>query len=339
MDEVKRAALERWLAGAAGAERVTVRDVVMLSGGAIQQNWRIDLEIAGGPQAGAHSLVLRTDSPSSLSVSHGRTQEYALFRAAHAAGVTVPEPLWVCPDNSVLGKPFFLMRRIEGVTQGFRVVKDQSLGGGPERLAESLGRELARIHTIRPPREDLAFLAGPGDSKPAEHLVAVLRAKLDASMLPRPALEWGLRWLERNAPARGDIVLSHNDFRTGNYMVTAEGVTGILDWEFAAWGDPHEDIGWFCARCWRFGATGREAGGIGPREAFYRGYEAESGREIDRARVPYWEVMATMRWAVIAIAQAERHISGAEHNIELALTGHIVPELELDILQSIERIG
>eukprot|EP01035_Chromulina_nebulosa_P049233 gene49233-66860_t len=39
-------------------------------------------------------------------------------------------------------------------------------------------------------------------------------------------------------------------------MVNATGLTGILDWEFAAWGDPHEDIGWLCARCWRFGGPG-----------------------------------------------------------------------------------
>ena len=41
------------------------------------------------------------------------------------------------------------------------------------------------------------------------------------------------------------------------------------DWEFAAWSDPYEDLGWLCARCWRFGNWEREAGGLGSRQAFY----------------------------------------------------------------------
>jgi hypothetical protein len=49
--------------------------------------------------------------------------------------------------------------------------------------------------------------------------------------------------------------------------------------------------------------------------------------------VHWWELAATVRWAVIAAAQAERHLSGREDNLELALTGHIVPELEMDVLR------
>jgi aminoglycoside phosphotransferase (APT) family kinase protein len=128
------------------------------------------------------------------------------------------------------------------------------------------------------------------------------------------------------------MALCHRDFRTGNYMVDEAGLTGILDWEFAGWSDPLEDIGWFCAKCWRFGAIDREAGGIGRREDFYRGYESVAGKPIDLARVPYWELMAHMNWAIIAIQQAERHVSGEENSLLLALTGHIVPELEHEIL-------
>jgi aminoglycoside phosphotransferase (APT) family kinase protein len=142
-----------------------------------------------------------------------------------------------------------------------------------------------------------------------------------------------LRYLERKAAAPGETVLCHNDFRTGNIMVDEAGITGILDWEFAAWGDPHEDIGWLCAKCWRFGGPG-EVGGIGPRAAFHAAYEAQSGRVVDAARVAWWEIAAAIRWAVIAIDQAERHVSGREPSLELALTGHIVPELELDVLRA-----
>jgi aminoglycoside phosphotransferase (APT) family kinase protein len=153
---------------------------------------------------------------------------------------------------------------------------------------------------------------------------------------PRPALEWALRWAERNAPESPDVVLTHQDFRTGNYMVDAGGLTGILDWEFAAWGDPMCDVGWFCARCWRFGRDDLEAGGIAGRPPFYRGYVAESGRAIEGSSVYYWEVMAHVRWAVIALLQAARHLTGEQRSLELALTGRLVPELEWGALQMIE---
>jgi aminoglycoside phosphotransferase (APT) family kinase protein len=163
--------------------------------------------------------------------------------------------------------------------------------------------------------------------------VARYRGWLDDLGAARPALEWGLRWLELNAPEKSDVVFCHRDFRTGNYMVEENGqLTGILDWEFAGWGEPEEDLAWFCARCWRFGAHDREAGGIADRKPFYDAYEKASGRTIDPTRIVYWEVMAHVRWAVIACQQAARHVSGGEESLELALTAHVVPELELEVL-------
>jgi aminoglycoside phosphotransferase (APT) family kinase protein len=333
MNDVQRARLRDWLAEAAGDETLRIDALTRLAGGAIQQNWALDVTMRDA----AHRWVLRTDSDAVLAVSHGRAEEYALLRAAHAEGVTVPEPLALCEDTEVIGRPFFLMQRAGGIAAGHRVVKDATLGGGREQMVAALGRELARIHRIRPPREDLAFL-GPPPADAAQAFIAAMRARLDAAGTPRPVLEWGLRALERKAPRPLPPVLNHNDFRTGNVMLHVAGVGAVLDWEFAAWGDPHADLGWFCAKCWRFGNIAQEAGGIGPRDAFYAGYEAEAGAPIDRARVPWWELAATIRWAVIAADQAMRHISGEERSLELALTGHIVPELEWDVLAMVEAL-
>lgn len=328
----RRAELEAWLAGAAGAGRARVDDAQPLSGGAIQENWLLQLEIAGGPHAGRHSLVLRTDAPSGVAVSLSRAQEFAVLQVAWAAGVTVPEPLWLCTDPDVLGRPFYLMRQLHGVALGSRVVKDEGLGGDRTALVERIGREMARLHAIRPPRAELDFLDAP-DGNPALHEVAAQRAHLDDLGEPRPALEWGLRWAERHAPVCDRVTLVHRDWRTGNLLIDAHGLAGVLDWEFAAWGDPMSDLGWFCARCWRFGRDDREAGGLGPRDALYRGYEAESGRAVDDAAVRYWEVMAHVRWAVIALQQGRRHVSGSEPSLELALVGRRPPELEYDLLE------
>jgi aminoglycoside phosphotransferase (APT) family kinase protein len=329
-------ALERFIARSAGARRATVVELRPLPGGAIQDNRLLTVDIEGGPHAGRLHAVLRTDAPSAVAVSHTRAHEFALLRAAFAAGVAVPEPLWLCDDPAVLGRLFFVMRRVGGVAAGHRVVKEVAAAGNGDPLAARLGEEMAKIHAIVPPRPDLTFLASPEPS-PALHAVMAFRRYLDKHRTPMPALEWGLRWLERHAPPKGPLVLCHHDFRTGNYLVDGGRLAGILDWEFAGWSDPHEDIGWFCAKCWRFGQADKEAGGIGAREAFYAAYEEASGRRIDRQAVMYWEVMAHVRWAVIAVQQAERHVSGEESSLELALTAHVVPELELEILRTTEE--
>ena len=321
MDEAKRAALTARL-----PQGTRIVGMSLLSGGAIQQNWALDVEINGQPA----QWVLRTDSTATLTHSRPRSEEFALLKAAFAAGVTVPEPLLLCDDTRVIGAPFFIMRRVHGTAAGHLVVRSETLAGGREAAVAAMGRELARIHSVK---AAFPFLAPHPPMPPMLRFVGEMRAHLDAGRTPRPVLEWGLRYLERHAPPVADIVLCHNDFRTGNLMLNDQGVTGVLDWEFAAYGDRHEDLGWLCARCWRFGSK-YEAGGIGSRDAFYAGYSAESGHPVDTAQVRLWEIAATIRWAVIAISQAERHLSGAEENLELALTGHIVPELERDILRA-----
>jgi aminoglycoside phosphotransferase (APT) family kinase protein len=341
-DAAAQERLCRFLASAAGAGPATIAGIAPLRGGAIQENWAVNIELAGGALAGHHALVLRTDAASRVAASHGRAEEYALLKLARAAGVAVPEPLWLCSDPVVIGRAFYLMRRIPGVAAGHRIVKDPSLGGPRDALAERLGQELARIHAVTPrtvaqltPGQSFDFLA-PSSANPGLDRVRVYRRYLDDLGDPHPALEWGLRWLELNGRSASEITLVHQDFRTGNYLVDEQGLTAILDWEFCAWGDPMSDVGWFCAKCWRFGATDREAGGIAARAPFYRGYETASGRPIDLVAVHYWEVAAHVRWAVIALQQAARHLSGAQRSLELALTGRLLPELELEILNLVD---
>jgi len=322
--------LTEYLSGRTGGE-VAVSGVHKLSGGAIQENWALDVVVQQGDWAGEHHLVLRCDAASTVATSHSRADEFALLNAAHEAGVIVPTPCILCDDERVLGRRFFLMHWIGGVAAGHKLARLTDMPG----LAGELGENLARIHSLKPPRDDLKFLGEPPDNASAA-AIAMYRSYLDELDVAHPAIEWGLRWLEINAPDPCDVVLCHRDYRTGNYMVEDGHLSAVLDWEFAGWSDPLEDIGWLCAKCWRFGANDREAGGIGSREDFYAGYEIASGRTIDRDAVYYWEVMAHVRWAVIACQQAARHVSGEERSLELALTAHVVPELELEILNMTE---
>ncbi len=330
-DPARLRVLANWLAHRLAQPALQIVEVEPLAGGAIQENWRITCRLDQDPGAETRSFVLRRNATATIASSHSRAAEFALLTAAHAAGVLVPVPVGYCDDPFVLGDGFSVVTMVDGVGLGPRIVKDHSLGGDRDALAFRLGRELARIHAIRPGQPALDFL-GPAPASPAQATIDALRTALDGLGAHRPALEWGLRWAELHAPDCPRCVLVHNDYRTGNYLVDRNGLTAILDWEFAGWGDPMADLGWFCAECWRFGRPDLEAGGIAARAVFYRGYEAGGGR-VDDAAVRYWETIAHLRWAVIALQQGERHTSGRQRSLELALTGRIVPELELAIVR------
>jgi aminoglycoside phosphotransferase (APT) family kinase protein len=332
------ARLARFLAEASGAQSVEIAGLTLLAGGAIRENWGFDAEFVGGPLAGRQRLVMRTDAATGIPSSLGRIEEFAVLQAAWQASTTVPEPLYACADLRVIGKPFFVMRHLPGSAQGRHITVDPALEPVLPQIAARLGRELALIQTIRPPRSDLAFLQSPEETGPARQL-AGLRAYLDGHPQPRPVLEWAIRWLATHIPSPLPPVLCHRDFRTGNYLLDGERLTGILDWEFAGWGDPDEDVGWFCCKGWRFARLDREAGGIAERAAFYAGYESAAGRRLDPQRVFFWEVLANVRWAVIALQQSDRVLLGGERDLSTAIIGRRADECELELLMLLDPGG
>jgi aminoglycoside phosphotransferase (APT) family kinase protein len=337
-----RAAIERFIATRAGV-RCEVRGLKLLAGGASQEAWSLDASIAEGPIAGTHHLVLRRDMGGALSSAVlSRDQEYLVLQAAHEAGVLVPKPYWFVPSSALLDgdRSAFLMERLDGETIGRRIVQDPGLQDARESLPAELGTALAKIHSIRTDAPELQFLnhTGPGQSS-ARTAIDRLVQDLDAIDEPHPALEIGLQWLQAHDPGPGDLVLLHGDYRIGNVVVGREGLRGILDWESAHIGDPHADLAWPSVRAWRFGMDTLPFGGIGPREPFIRAYEQASGRRVSRFRLFYWEVLGNMRWAIGALGQARRHLSGLERSIELASLGRIAAEMELEVLNLIDQHG
>ncbi|UCF77334.1 MAG: phosphotransferase family protein [Betaproteobacteria bacterium] len=295
-----------------------------MSGGAVQENWALDVELDGK----LRHWVLRTDATATVRESLTRAQEFAVLKVAHAAKVLSPEPLFLCDDPAVTGQLFFIMERLPGVAAGHRITRDAKLVPDGARLARELAANLARLHRITPAHAGLEFLP----TMRARDCIAHYRGYLDTLSHPYPALEWGLRWCELNAPQREDTTFIHRDYRTGNYLVDEGRLAGVLDWEFSAFGNPLEDIGWMCARCWRFARPDLTVGGIAGVEDFVPEYEQMSGRRITPGDLQYWQVMAHLRWAIIALQQLERHLSGTQRSLELALTGHIVGQIELEIL-------
>src|SRR5215203_2657908 len=113
-----RTRLESFLRAAAGADAVHIRKLYRLSGGAVQENWAIDADMAGGTQPGPHQWVLRTDATARVAASLKRSEEFQILQVAHQHGLHAPEPLWLCRDTAVTGREFFIMQRLPGVASG-----------------------------------------------------------------------------------------------------------------------------------------------------------------------------------------------------------------------------
>jgi aminoglycoside phosphotransferase (APT) family kinase protein len=305
----------------------------LLAGGASQEAWSIDVTFE--PEAPRLELVMRRDMGGVLTLlTLPRSTEFAVIRAAHAAGVPAPEPFFEA--TTIAGKPAFFMQRVAGEAVGRRLVTDPAFAAARARLPEQMAEALAAIHRIdyrAAGLEPLLQQPQAGQS-PIGIEIERLYRELDSVDEAHPALELVLRWLVRNEPPpERERTLVHGDFRIGNILVDAEGMTAILDWEFAHIGDPIEDVAWPCVRAWRFGNDALEAGGIAERETWLRAYERASGRSVDRERIGYLEILGNVRWAVGALMQARRHLSGVERSIELASLGRLSAEMEHEALR------
>lgn len=326
--------LETFIAEQAGAP-VAITDMKPLAGGASRDSWALSLTIDGAPT----QMVLRKDFPTSMNPQAlTRRQEFDVMSVAYDAGVRVARTRYVCEDTGVLGHPFFLMDYVPGISIGRKVIKEPELEAARNALPEQMAEQLALIHTM--PVDDLPFLIRPeAGQSPAEAVIDEVYAVIDSLGVSVPAFEFALRWLYHNRPQDEPVTFVHGDFRIGNMLVGPKGLNAVIDWEFAHVGSPVEEIGYLCMRDWRFGRDHLHAGGLAPRERFIRAYEAASGRTVDRRAADWWEIVGNVRWGVICLAQANRHLSGEDPNVELASLGRRSAEMQLEALRLIEKVG
>ena len=294
----------------------TVENLKRLSGGASRETFSFDL--VSGERV--EPLILQRQRPGAVP---GRVAlEAALLRAARASGVPVAELRLEDADGNELGAPFLVLERLEGETIARKLLRDDEFAHARTVVTAQVGRALAAIHRIDP--ADVPGLE-QGDQ------LTQYRDVLDSMGEPHPALELAFRKLDATRPGSEGVAVVHGDFRTGNLMIDRDGLRAVLDWEIAHLGDPMEDLGWFCARAWRFGSP-HPAGGFGSYDELFDAYEAEAGRAIDRSAVRWWETLASLKWGVMCMMQARAHLGGFQRSVELAAIGRRVCENEHDVL-------
>ena len=297
---------------------VDISRLTRLTGGASRETWSFEAVPADGPP---RRLVLRRDPPGTGRPG-GMALEAAAIEAAARVGVAVPPLVDAGADDAVLGSPYLITEHVDGETIPRRLLREARYAGARRTLTAELGRTLARIHSI--PVADIPDLPG-GD--PLDEL----RAAYDELGEPLPAVEIALRWLAEHRPDPVPETVVHGDFRNGNLVVDETGLRAVLDWEMVHRGDPREDLGWLCVKCWRFGSE-LPAGGFGTVDELLDGYAEVAGHRPDPEAVHWWQVQRTAWWALGCRRMAEQHLSGATRSVELAAIGRRVCEQEHDVL-------
>jgi aminoglycoside phosphotransferase (APT) family kinase protein len=291
-----------------------VANLVQVSGGASRETWIFDLQRDG---TGTTKLVMQragTDAGGPDIVAQA-----ALLRAAAEQGVPVAQPVYVTSE-------LIVVPHIEGETVARRILRDPAYATARTRLVAQCAQALARLHSADPAQHALA--------EPDQ--LSFWRDTLDRLAQPRPAFEIALRWLDAHRPPPSRRCIVHGDFRLGNLVVDGDGLAAVLDWELAHVGDPVEDLGWLCVRAWRFGAA-QPVAGLGDYDELIDAYQRAGGGSVDRAALHWWETLGTLKWGIICMLQADKHLSGAQRSVELATIGRRVCENEWDVLDCLDH--
>jgi aminoglycoside phosphotransferase (APT) family kinase protein len=292
-----------------------------LSGGANMESWRFT--------AGSEVCVLRR-APS-LEMMAGRPLDHhaeaELIRAARAAGVMAPEVLVELEPADGIGSGY-VMRAIPGSPDPnvFLAEADPALAIG------DIVRELVATH-----RTDCRGLSVP--VMDTAEALGELRSRFLSYGGDRPILALALRWLEANIPAPVAPRLVHGDFRLGNLMFEHGRLTGVLDWELAHLGDPHEDLAFGCMTVWRFSRPDRPGYGLTTIAELAEAYEAAGGDRFDSERFRFWTIYRTFWWALGCLQMGGFWRAGHDRSVERVVVARRTAEQELDLLLLLEELA
>lgn len=173
--------------------------------------------------------------------------------------VAVPPVRWLEQTGEVLGRPFFLMDRVDGVVPPD--VMPYTFGGNwlfdaspdqQRQLQDRTVEVLATLHSIPDAPEVFGFLQDvdpPGQTALHRHF-GWLKEWYEFSVPdigPSPLVERALTWLQDRFPddvAAAEPVLVWGDSRIGNVIYRDFSPVAVLDWEMATVGPREFDVAW-----------------------------------------------------------------------------------------------
>ncbi|MBA4862826.1 phosphotransferase family protein [Streptomyces sp. PSKA54] len=247
------AALRPWLAARLGVADVDVTGMFYPQGAGVS-NETILFEARTGDHVDELVLRVAPAREHQMFLEPRFRLQYDILAALRRLGsVRVPEALWYEDDPAVLGRPFYLMRRMRG-----RVPVSMPVYNASGWLAEatpaqrrvlwdSAMRQFAAIHRVpvaEVPFVDLPDHGATGDEQQLAYWSRFATWALGDD-IPE-AVHALLDWLTAHRPPASVPGLSWGDARIGNMMFGDDfHVVGVMDWEQASLAGPMADLGWW----------------------------------------------------------------------------------------------
>ncbi len=191
-------------------------------------------------------LVLRRPPPGAdVKGGHDMGREVTLLTALHGHA-PVPEPLGFEPTGDVLGAPFFVMERVEGVIlRSTTSAADWLDATAMATVADAFLDTFAALHAVDLDAVGLADFGRP-EGYVRRQIDGWMRRYDRARTDDLPAVEQAFAWLDANEPPESGVALIHNDYKYDNLVLDPDHlgtVRAVLDWELATVGDPLMDLG------------------------------------------------------------------------------------------------
>ena len=224
-----------------------------------------------------------------LATAHDMAREYRVMAALRDTEVPVPEMIAMCESSDLVGAPFYVMTRVDGVPYRTRGELDAL---GPERtrtISEGLVDILATLHAIDPATVGLADFGRPEGylARQVERWRKQLRASHSRDL---PAADELHARLAADVPPESAAGIVHGDYRLDNALVGPDDrIRAVVDWEMATLGDPLADLALMLTyqRLAAFAGSGLVtdavlAGGYLSEPEIIARYDAASQRDLSR---------------------------------------------------------
>jgi aminoglycoside phosphotransferase (APT) family kinase protein len=248
---------------------------------------------------------------------HDMEREYGVLSRLWEAYSPAPRAYHYCDDPEVMGKPFFVMERREGLV--VRLTWPPEIGGDEavrRSVTENVVDGLAALHHVDPEAIGLGDLGRPDGFVPRQ-VDGWLRRWEAARTRDVADMDRASDLLSAMVPDPQGTVLLHNDYKLDNTMVDESGsLVAVFDWDMATRGDPLVDLGalvayWVDPDAPTYGVLAGYGVPLAPvmskREVAERYAEAAG---FDVHRLPYYEGLALFRVAVIIEQIYSRYASG-----------------------------
>lgn len=299
-------------------------------------------------RVGERELVLRRPPfGAKIATAHDMQREFNILSHLMNVYPKVPRPLIYCEDPAVLGAPFYIMERLQGVIlrnaapNGLQLTVDQM-----RSLSENFVDNLVDIHQLDYQAAGLGDLGHP-EGYVRRQIEGWTRRYHNARTDDIPEIQRVADWLAENMPAEVGASMIHNDYKYDNLVLNPEQlseIVGVLDWEMATVGDPLMDLGtslgyWVDPddppqlQSMAFGLT-TLPGNLNRRQLAER-YARRSG--LDLTNLTFYYVYALFKIAVIVQQIYARYKAGFTHDERFATLIFAVQLLGKVAVQAIDK--